>query len=378
MKTVRFGIIGCGLMAREFAGAAARWTQFKDDIPRPVITAVCSRSEKSRAWFTERVPSVVFSTPDYRELLARDDVDAVYVAVPHDLHEEVYTACIRSGKALFGEKPFGIDQAANAAILKELEAHPDVFVRCSSEFPYYPACQQLIRWAREGRFGQIIEVVAGFEHASDLDLNKPINWKRQVSTCGEYGCLGDLGIHTQHVPFRLGFIPESVYAIFSNLVPTRPDGKGGTASCDTFDNATLLCHAHDAAGNHFPMRFETRRMSPGSTNRWHLTITGVDCAARFSTDDPGAFHYTASWGKEQAWSRVNLGFKPMLPTVTGGIFEFGFCDAMQQMIAAFMLELDGQEVEFGLFTPEETRLSHALCTAALRSHKQQTVEKIEF
>ena len=31
MKTVRFGIIGCGLMAREFAGAAARWTQFKDE-----------------------------------------------------------------------------------------------------------------------------------------------------------------------------------------------------------------------------------------------------------------------------------------------------------------------------------------------------------
>ena len=70
--TIRFGIIGCGLMAREFAGAAARWSQFVDPtIPRPEIVAVCSRSEKSRAWFTDRFSSINFSTPDYRELLAR-------------------------------------------------------------------------------------------------------------------------------------------------------------------------------------------------------------------------------------------------------------------------------------------------------------------
>ena len=93
MDTIRFGIIGCGLMAREFAGAAARWSQFTDtSIPRPEIVAVCSRSQKSRAWFTDRFPSVRFSTPDYRELLARPDIDAVYAAVPHDLHEEVYRA----------------------------------------------------------------------------------------------------------------------------------------------------------------------------------------------------------------------------------------------------------------------------------------------
>ena len=377
MDTIRFGIIGCGLMAREFAGAAARWSQFTDtSIPRPEIVAVCSRSEKSRAWFADRFPSVRFSTPDYRELLARPDIDAVYAAVPHDLHEEVYRACIRSGKALLGEKPFGIDQAANTAILDELAAHPDVFVRCSSEFPYYPAVQTMIAWAREEKFGKLIEVSAAFEHASDLDLTKPVNWKRRIATCGAYGCLGDLGIHTQHVPFRLGYLPQSVSAIFSNLVPTRPDGHGGVAPCETYENAVLLCTAKDARGDVFPMRLETKRMSPGATNKWSIAITGLSCAARYSTDDPGAFYYTQSWGREQAWCRVNLGFKPMLPTVTGGIFEFGFCDAMQQMIAAFCLEYAGREVPFGLFTPEETRLSHALCTAALHAYERQTVEPV--
>ena len=67
----------------------------------------------------------------------------------------------------------------------------------------------------------------------------------------------------------------------------------------------------------------------------------------------------------------------MLPTITGPIFEFGFTDAIQQQIAAFMLEMDGQTVPFGLFTPEETVMSHAMATAALKSHYNKTVEVLD-
>ena len=66
----------------------------------------------------------------------------------------------------------------------------------------------------------------------------------------------------------------------------------------------------------------------------------------------------------------------MLSTITGPIFEFGFTDAIQQQIAAFVLEYTGVEVPFGLFTPEETRLSHTLSTAALKSFYNKSVEVI--
>ena len=115
-------------------------------------------------------------------------------------------------------------------------------------------------------------------------------------------------------------------------------------------------------------------MEPGSTNRWYFEIYGMDCSARFSSDDANAFHYTSSWGKEQSWNRIIIGYKPMIPTITGPIFEFGFTDAIQQQIAAFMLEYSGVEVPFGLFTPEETALSHTLATAALKSHYNKTIE----
>ena len=377
MKTVKFGLVGCGLMAREFASAAARWCHFTQDIPRPEIVGICSVVPAEMEWFKKNFPDIKYCVTDYKELLDKDDIEAIYCAVPHNLHEQFYIDIIKSGKALLGEKPFGIDKAANDNILKAYRETPGAFVRCCSEFPYYPAMQTMVNWFNEGKFGKILEIHAGFNHCSDMDLNKPINWKRMVKFNGEYGCLGDLGIHTQHVPFRMGFKPTTVRAHFSNIVKERPDGKGGTVPCDTFDNCTLFCTTLNADGDEIPMTLETKRMCPGSTNRWFFEIYGMDCSARFSSDDANAFYYTSSWGKEQSWNRIIIGYKPMLPTITGPIFEFGFVDAIQQQIGAFMLEYAGEKVPFGLFTPEETALSHKLATAALKSHYNRTVEVID-
>lgn len=377
VKTIRFAVIGCGLMGREFASAAARWCHISADIPRPEIVGVCDVSPEARDWFVKHFDSVKYSTADYRELLAADDIDAVYCAVPHNLHAKFYCDIINAGKHLLGEKPFGIDKAANDLIMAAIKAHPEVVVRCSSEFPFYPACQELIRWISEGRFGKLIGVRSAFCHSSDMDRNKPINWKRRVEINGEYGCMGDLGLHTQHIPFRMGWLPQNVYASLSKIITERPDGKGGMAPCLTWDNATLTCDVRDSDGGIFPMTLETWRMAPGATNEWRLEVYGLDASARFSTNDPGAFFFTEPWGREQAWCRVNMGYKPMIPTITGGIFEFGFTDAILQMWAAFICEVSGIEVKFGCIRPEETALSHRLLTAALLSHSEKRVVTIE-
>src|SRR5213078_2619700 len=132
MKTIRFGIIGGGLMGKEFASAAARWCHLIDPPARPQIVALASGSEKSFGWFRQNFPAITQYTTDYRELLANKDVEAVYIAVPHHLHRETYCAAIEAGKHLLGEKPFGIDKAANDAILAACAKRPDVIVRCSS------------------------------------------------------------------------------------------------------------------------------------------------------------------------------------------------------------------------------------------------------
>jgi predicted dehydrogenase len=136
MKTVRFGIVGCGLMGREFASATARWCHLLEPVARPEIVAVCSRGAASFPWFKERFPSIAQLTHDYRELMANPAVEAVYVAVPHHLHREICCAAIQAGKHLMGEKPLGIDQPANQAILEALKAHPAGLGRCFSPWAF--------------------------------------------------------------------------------------------------------------------------------------------------------------------------------------------------------------------------------------------------
>ncbi|HTO22460.1 MAG TPA: Gfo/Idh/MocA family oxidoreductase [Spirochaetia bacterium] len=376
-KKVRFGIIGLGLMGREFGSAIARWCHLLSEGPVPVLAGVCDSNPRAHAWFTDAFPDLSIVTTDYHDLLGSSQVDAIYCAVPHNLHEKLYVDIIRAGKHLMGEKPFGIDQAANTAILSALAEKPGLFVRCSSEFPYFPAVQRMIAWIKEGRFGRIMEVRAGFNHSSDMDVTKPINWKRIVEVCGEYGCLGDLGIHTQHVPFRSGWVPRTVYASLSKIVTTRPDGKGGMAPCRTWDNATLCCTVPHADGYEFPMYLETKRMAPGMTNTWFIEVDGLSASARFTSRDPKSFYYLLSGEKEQPWCRLDLGYTPAVPGITGGIFEFGFPDAILQMWASFLLEMEsGTPPVFGCFTPQETRISHALQTAALRSNEKKSVEPV--
>jgi len=381
MKTVRFGIVGLGLMGRELASAVARWGHLENIGVRPVVTAICSKSLAPTrvGWFEENFPAITQVCGDYREMLANPEVDAIYCAVPHHLHEEFYTAIIRSGKHLLAEKPFGINQAANDAILAAARECPGVVVRCSSEFPFFPGVQRIFRMIEEGAFGNIFEVNSGFLHSSDLDPNKPLNWKRTVALNGEYGVMGDLGMHACHVPFRAGWVPRNVRAILSNIIPQRPDGKGGLlVPCETWDNATLLCEASDARGV-FPLTLKMQRIAPGQKNTWYLEIYGTKASARFSTKNPKRLELLEYRGGEQAWQQIDLGTDSAFKTITGEIFEFGFSDSILQMMAAFFHEVaNGAPLRpaAGCVTPDEVALSHRLFTAALKSQKNGSTENV--
>jgi predicted dehydrogenase len=380
MKTIRFGIIGAGLMGREFASAMARWFHLLDLDFKPELTAVCDKNESILPWYKENFPSLKLVTGDYKALLADPNVDAVYCAVPHVLHQELYTAIIGSGKHLMGEKPFGIDLQANTAIRDCIRKNPGVFVRCSSEFPFYPAVQRIGAMIESQAFGPLLEVNAAFRHSSDLDPSKAINWKRLVAVNGEYGCMGDLGMHVCHVPFRAGWFPRNVRAILSDMVRQRPDGKGNMVPCETWDNATLLCESADpATGSPFPLTFKTQRIAPGETNSWNIEILGMKACARFSTKNPRRLEVLEYAGKEQAWRQIDMGSETAFKTITGGIFEIGFSAILMQMFAAFMHELvHGKPIAkfAGCATPEEAAWSHRLFTAALESQKNGSVVRL--
>lgn len=362
---MRVGIIGGGLMGREAASAFGRWFVLNDLPVRAELVAVCDLQDSLLNWF-EQIPTVRLRTKDHRELLAMKDLDVVYVAVPHHLHESLYLDVLAAGKDLLAEKPFGIDLAA-ARKIRDAAAESGRFVRCSSEFPFLPGVQRVMETARSGKLGRLLEVRSCFWHASDLDPDKPVNWKRQVRFCGEIGVMGDLGMHVIHVPFRLGWYPSRVYAQLQKVYTERPDGKGGRAACDTWDNAMLHTDL-EVDGRTVPMRFEMKRLAPGATNTWWIEVLGTDGGARYSTAEPKTL-WTFQRGKEQVWSRVDLGFQTPFSTITGGIFEPGFPDCFLQMWAAYAAERAGVlGGRMGCVTPDEAVKSHEMFAAALESH----------
>jgi predicted dehydrogenase len=375
-RVVRFGLIGGGLMGREFASAAARWIHLAPIGVRPELAVVCDPNPDVVSWY-ERLDPAPRLVSDYREVLADETVEAVYCAVPHNLHEELYVAILQAGKHLLGEKPFGIDLPANETITREITAHPELHVRCSSELPFYPGGQRVWRWIAERQFGRVLEVRSLFHHSSDLDPAKPINWKRMAAFNGEYGCMGDLGMHALHLPLRAGWSPRNVRAILSDVVTERPDAKGGTAPCDTWDNAVLLCEAEDE-GRPFPLRIETKRIAPGETNTWTTEIDGTEGSIAFTSKYPKTLRWMEyRSGEPQAWRSLDLGSESAYPHITGAIFEFGFSDAILQMWAAFLDELahgrDGMRQPFHCATPGEAATTHRLFTAALESQARCAV-----
>jgi len=370
-QTVRVGIIGGGLMGKEVAVAFARWAALTDHPVRPELTHVCDIDLAALGWF-DRIPSVVVRSTDYRDLLGPEGPEVLYIAVRHDLHEQLYVAAIEAGKSLLAEKPFGIDLASARTILAAVERHPESFVRCSSELPFFPGAQAAIARAASGSLGRIIEVHSGFGHSSDFDLSKPVNWKRQARYCGTNGVLNDLGMHVLHAPLRLGWLPERVFAVLQDLVPSRPGPDGDLVPCDTIENATLLCTVRDRLGGQgaevFPLHLTTKRIDPGQKNSWSLRVLGMTGGVEFCTRYPKTLRVMTVADGEQVWQEVEMGSQSSFATSTGGIFEFGFSDAVQQMWASYLAERAGQLGEaFGCVTPHEAVTSHRVFAAALDS-----------
>ncbi|MFT3946133.1 MAG: Gfo/Idh/MocA family oxidoreductase [Agriterribacter sp.] len=374
MEKVHVGIIGGGLMGQEAAAAFARWFMLKDFPVQPVLRAICDTNEAVLSWY-RNIPTVASFETDYKNLLADESIDVVYAALPHHLHQQVYTDVLLAGKDLIAEKPFGIDRDAARTIVATAQKKGR-FVRCSSEFPYMPAAQQLISELKPEVLGRIIGIKAGFLHSSDLDPLKPLNWKRQSAYCGAIGVMGDLGMHVMHIPLRMHWKPATVYAQLQKIITKRPDGKGGWGECDTWNNAVLQLGIFDE-GETIPMTVELKRLAPGETNTWYLEVYGTKTSLKYSTSDTKA--YWCYSPVDKAWQRKEVGLGGMaFPVASGGIFEPGFPDCFQQMLAAYFAERAGfLNGRFGCVTSEEAWFSHTIFSAALTSSNNNAVVKIE-
>jgi predicted dehydrogenase len=109
--TVRLGVIGAGSFAR-----SVHFPLLRRMTDRFSVTGVATRSGLSSA-VAAREAGAAVSTSDYRELLAREDVDAVLIATRHDQHAHLATEALAAGKGVFLEKPLALELAELDALL---------------------------------------------------------------------------------------------------------------------------------------------------------------------------------------------------------------------------------------------------------------------
>jgi predicted dehydrogenase len=178
--TLKFGVIGCGLVGQKRARALGR---------EQLVACVDSAPARARSLAAEFPGCAVTTHVD--ELLGRPDVDAVIVATPNNLLAPLTLSAIRARKHVLVEKP----GAVRAQDLCELRADADtcgVVVKVGFNHRFHPAIARAQELFRGGQIGPLMHIRGRYGHGGRPGYEREWRADRAISGGGE---LLDQGIH---------------------------------------------------------------------------------------------------------------------------------------------------------------------------------------
>lgn len=228
MRSLNWAILGTGSIAHRFAKGLPESASGS-------LVAVGSRSlEKAQAFAAEHGGDACGSYAD-----AVEKADAVYIALPHHLHEEWTIHCARAGKGILCEKPFTLDYESAERALAEVEK-AGVFFMEAFMYRCHPQTQLAHRLVQEGAIGRVFHVQADFGFAAGRD------WQnfRTVNALGGGGLM-DVGCYG--VSLALGVLdeePEEATYI-ADYTASRYDAFGaGLLRFSGNRSAAIRCAVH--------------------------------------------------------------------------------------------------------------------------------------
>lgn len=219
-KRLRIGIIGAGgiVKARHLPGLAR--------LAEAEVTAVANRRiETAQAVANEwHIPHV---ESDWRDLIARDDVDAVLIATPPYLHKEASIAALEAGKHVFCQARMAMDYTEAQAMLAAARAAERK--RLKAQVCLAPHCLNVDKVVRrlihdERVLGELTTVNAMIASNDYLDPTRPLHWRQMWSRSG-YNTL-QLGMFVEVLHRWLGPF-RTVTALSQTFVHHRPLGETG-------------------------------------------------------------------------------------------------------------------------------------------------------
>ena len=265
MKEFRVGIIGWGFMGRTHAHSLRSIGLFYPGCGfRVTIAGVCSRRLEMAKAAAEEL-GAEFYTNDYRELLAREDIDVVSICTPNAQHEEMAIAAIRAGKQVYIDKPLADDAEAAARIAAEAEKS-DVSTCMVFNNRYLPSMMRAKQLVDEGRIGKVLTFSGRYLHSGSIDPNKPIGWKQTA----QGGVILDLGSHVLDLITWLCGYPEKVFCATQNLYGSRPTKEGGVTEELSEDQALMTLKLPGGALG----TIEASKISTGANDELTIEVRG--------------------------------------------------------------------------------------------------------
>jgi predicted dehydrogenase len=257
-RTIRWGILGCGHIARKFASDLQH-------LPDAALVALGSRSRSNAEAFATAFP-VAHIHDSYEALAANPEVDVIYVASPHGLHHEHVLLCLQYNKAVLCEKAFAINsRQAREMISKAKEKKVFLMEALWTKFlPPYQIVQQMIR---EGKLGDIQNVLVNFGFIAPY----PVPQRLYESALGG-GSLLDIGIYNVFMALSVLGKPDHIEASMK-AAATGVDEQcailfkyrnGAMAQLFSSLSSNLAIEA-DISGNKGRIRLGSRFFDPNTT-----------------------------------------------------------------------------------------------------------------
>ena len=229
MNFLRLGLIGCGKMM----GAHVRGVQM---VPNVEIVSVCDVIRENAERVSAELPNHPKVYTDYKQMV--DDVDAVLIALPHDLHYECGMFFALRDKHILMEKPLCNTEEECLSLIETCEAR-NLTLMCAYPVPFWTGTQKLKELVDSGDYGKIMQMSVWTEQLTVCDINKR-SWTATARIGG--GQLFSHGCH--YIDLMLRFLGNPVEGShFGTRIGTPWLLKEGTSAVILkFENGAIGYH----------------------------------------------------------------------------------------------------------------------------------------
>ncbi|MEL6982203.1 MAG: Gfo/Idh/MocA family oxidoreductase [Actinomycetota bacterium] len=225
LPRVGIAVIGFGWMGQAHSRSFLRIPTLFPDRPAQPELVICADNVPARGEEAVRSFGFAQSTTDPAEAINHPDVDAVVVAAPNMLHEELCIAAAKAGKHVFCEKPVGgtpeqtarIDRAAREA---------GVITGVGYNYRWAPLVLYARQLIEQGTLGTITNYRGRFFSMYGSDPLGLLSWRFEHEGAG-YGVSSDILSHSMDLAMMLNGPITELVGMAETFIPERPLPKPG-------------------------------------------------------------------------------------------------------------------------------------------------------